>query len=143
MLRELQNIVLKNADATRVAATQMKFGQLVEKDYESNEVKLATGKNFFFVTKERVIDGDVVAERSDYDEAFETIKKAERVVLITPMKGEMYALDHVTGFATMDAGTELQVSNGNLVAVTTGDAVAVFTGVYSDAGHELAAIEIL
>ena len=144
MLRELQNIVLKNADATQVAKTAMKFGQLVEKEYTTNTVKLATGSNFYFVTKERVIDGDVVAQRSDYDDLFENIKANEKVVLITPIKGEQYALDHVDSFKTLNKGDLLEVSTGVLKKSTDGtNAVAVFTGVYKDAGHELAAIEIL
>ena len=145
MLRDLQTVQHKNADATRTAAVKMKFGMAVEKNYTNETVKLPTAgtKNFFFVVHDRVLYGDVQDFRSDYDPVFENIEQGQRVVLITPLKGEQYATDHVSeGLAK---GDKLKVkADGTFEKDGAGsDAVAVYLGEYRDAGHKLHAVEIL
>lgn len=149
MIRQLQNVVGKNADAMFMTHKKIKFGAIVEKDHASKKTKdpAANSKNFFFAVKERIATGIDAArtEISDYDPIFEDIQAGEGVVLITPLKGERYATDLVTNPSGLTKGKKLKVkTDGTFELDSAGsDAVAIYDGEYMDAGHKLYIVEMI
>lgn len=106
MLRVLQSINSKNADAMYTADVAMVKGMGVVKGANS-EVKFptsATAQNIFLVTKEMIPTGinSVYGELSDYSDCFEKIAVDEPVVLITPIKGEKYFTNQADTVAVGD-----------------------------------------
>lgn len=150
MLRRLQTISGKPADAVLKASTDIKRGTAVQKDLANGEAILpvsATG--LYFATKDDNPTGLMAleGELSSYDERLDIIEEGEFVVLEKPISGERYATDQFVA-----AG--LAVGNYMTVEVTPGDAdqgkwinsndATEFTygGEYNDNGKTLAIIQV-
>jgi hypothetical protein len=137
MLRVLQSINGKNADAMYTADVAMVKGMGVVKS-ASNEVKFpasATAQNVFFVTKEMITTGvnTLYGELSDYNDAFEKIVADEPVVLVAPYKGERYFTDQADTVAVDDylvVGTDGKFEK----AASTTSNLLVKSITYKDAG---------
>jgi hypothetical protein len=137
MLRVLQSINGKNADAMYTADVAMVKGMGVVKG-ASNEVKFpasATAQNIFLVTKEMIPTGvnTLYGELSDYVDNFEKIVADEPVVLVTPFKGERYFTDQADTVAVDDylvVGTDGKFEK----AASTTSNLLVKSITYKDAG---------
>lgn len=137
MLRVLQSINAKNADAMYVAGEAMVKGMGVVKG-SNNEVALpnsATATDIFLVTKEMIPTGvnSLYGELSDYSTCFENIAEDEPVVLIKPILGERYFTDQAD---TVAVGNYLVVgTDGKFeVASSTTSNLKVTSITYKDAG---------
>jgi 6-phosphogluconate dehydrogenase (decarboxylating) len=137
MLRVLQSINAKNADAMYVAGEAMVKGMGVVKSSD-NEVILpntATATDIFLVTKEMIPTGvnTLYGELSDYSDCFENIAADEPVALITPFKGERYFTNQADTVAVGDylvAGTDGKFEK----AASTTSNLKVTSVTYKDAG---------
>lgn len=148
MLRVLQSINGKNADAMYTADVAMVKGMGVVKG-TNNEVifpATSTANNVFFVTKEMIPTGvnTLYGELSDYVDNFEKIAADEPVVLVTPLKGERYFTDQAD---TVVVGDYLVVGvDGKFEKATTGKTsnLLVKNITYKDAGsHAGIVIEVV
>jgi len=148
MLRQLQTVNRKNADAMLTAGEAMKVGMMVIKDLANGEVVLpsaATSSNVFFVTKEKIPTGllSVQGEQSEYLTDFNDIAEDEEVVLITPVAGERYATDQFTA-ANLQVGYPVHVgTDGKIFRIWEGTSTMLYGGSYDDNGHTLAKIDII
>ncbi len=148
MLRQLQTVNRKNADAMLTAGEAMKVGMMVVKDPANGEVVLpsaATSSNVFFVTKEKIPTGllSVQGEQSEYLADFNDIAEGEEVVLITPVAGERYATDQFTA-ANLQVGYPVHVgTDGKIFRIWEGTSTMIYGGSYDDNGHTLAKIDII
>jgi len=147
MIRGLQTIVGKNADAMCTADVAMVRGMGVQKSGGEAILPAAeTCANIFFVTKETIPTGllSIQGELSEYTSDFETIAIGEPVVLIKPMVGERYATNQ---YATSKpaAGAYLMVgTDGKFVTATTSDVSTFYCeGNYDDAGHACIKFEVV
>lgn len=147
MLRELQTISGKNADAMLTAGEAMVRGMGVVKSGTEAVLPAAlTCDNIFFVTKETIATGllSVQGELSEYTADFENIAEDEPVVLVKPFVGERYAVDQ---FATEKpvAGDYLMVGTDGkfITAVSTNVSRFLCTGNYDDAGNACIAFEVV
>jgi hypothetical protein len=137
MLRVLQSINAKNADAMYVAGEAMVKGMGVVKSSD-NEVILpnsATATDIFLVTKEMIPTGvnSLYGELSDYSDCFENIVEHEPVVLVKPIIGERYFTNQVDTVAVGDylvVGTDGKFEK----AVSTTSNLKVTSVTYKDAG---------
>jgi hypothetical protein len=150
MLRKLQTISNKNADAMFKAGVAMKRGMLVQKDY-TNKVAIlpVSQEGLFFATRDNYPMGLMAAEGelSDYDSRFETFAEGDGVILEKPFAGERYAIDQYIS-------TDLVVGDYLIAEVTIGanqgklkkNATATnfkYCGTMSDNGNTLAIVEVL
>jgi hypothetical protein len=148
MLRQLQTVNRKNADATLVAGEAMKVGMMVVKDLANGEVVLpsaATSSNVFFVTKEKIPTGllSVQGEQSEYLASFNDIAEDEEVVIITPVAGERYATDQFVA-ANLQVGYPVHVgTDGKIFRIWEGTSSMLYGGSYVDNGHTLAKVDII
>lgn len=131
MLRVLEDINTKNADAMYSAGSDMIVGMGVLKgaNLEADFPTTATATDIFFVTKEFIPTGldSLKGEISDYN--LENIKGGEKIVLVKPVIGEIFWTDQIdTGIAVGDyvvAGTDGKFekaatsANSNLKVVST------------------------
>lgn len=148
MLRELQTIVGKNADAMCTADVAMVRGMGVQKSGGEAVFPAAkTCSNIFFVTKETIPTGllSIQGELSEYTDDFENIAVGEPVVLIKPMLGERYATDQFGATAKPSAGDYLMVDDDGLfiTAVTNDVSTFLCEGNYDDAGHACIKFEVV
>lgn len=145
MLRRLQVIDHKNADATCVAAADMTRGMVVTKDVATNKVALASASvDVYFVDKEPDYTGIYAmgGEFSDYTSDFESIKQDDFVVVEKPMPGEIYATDAITATG-LAAGDALKVTAGKFAKAAASDVTMFkYGGTYSDAGHTLHIVHV-
>lgn len=144
MLRRLQVISGKPAEATYKAGSNMVRGMLVTKDLGEGTVAAANGTdNLYFVDKTTIPTGVYsLAEYSEYDDAFEKIAEGEPVVLEKAMVGERFATNQFTG--EIEEGDVLKASNGKLVAAEVNDTSQyVCGGTYVDNGKTLIVVEIV
>lgn len=148
MLRQLQTVNLKNADALTIADVPMKVGMLVQKNSDGEAI-LPTGKvgsGVFFVTKERIATGlsSIQGELSDYSSAFDNIGTGEAVALVKPFSGEKYATDQYN-----DDDFEINAylyadTDGKLYREWSGTTNMIYRGTYVDnENHTLALVEIV
>lgn len=151
MLRRLQVISNKPAEAMLKANTNMVRGMAVQKDLANGEVVLPTSQTgLYFVTKEDYATGVMAyeGELSSYDERLDNIKEGEFVVLEKPMSGERYATDQFVsnGLTVGDyLAVEDTVADNNLGKwIKSTDATSfIYGGEYKDNGHTLAIIQVL
>lgn len=149
MLKHLQTISNKNADAMFKASVPMVRGRMVQKDYATKTAVLPTSQEgLFFVTKDNYPTGlmSLEGELSDYDVRLENIAANEGVILETPIKGERYANSEYVAAGLVD-GDYLSVETsgadqGKLKKSTTPTGYR-YCGTYNDNGHTLAIVEIL
>lgn len=146
MLRDLQNVIGRNVDAMYVAGVKHKYGQLVEKtsNFKTKHPTAGAVKNIHFVTKPRVIYGDYKTERPDTDPLFENIEIGEKVVLRTPIAGEVFGLDNITGTVVENDYVKV-TADGNLEkdASLSDSTFGICRGKVNLAGVELHIIEVL
>lgn len=147
MLRELQTIVGKNADAMLTADVAMVRGMGVQKVGTEAILPIATTcDNIFLVTKETIPTGllSIQGELSEYTDEFEDIAVGEHVVLIKPMVGERYATNQ---FATTKPKINeyLIVGTDGMFVKATSTQVSRFLckGDYDDAGHACIMFEVI
>ncbi len=148
MLREVQTNAQKTTDAMYKADVAMVTGMAVVKnrvDMTADIPTAATTEGFYFVTKERIPTGIncTRGDMSDYDTNFTDIAQNEFVKLIIPEVGEKYGTDQfvATGLTKGDA---LMITDGKFVKATasTVPSKLIYGGVFNDAGHSLALVEI-
>lgn len=148
MLRELINHGGKSAEATYVAATELKTGMGVVKNIDGtcSVPAEATSANIFLVDKARIPTG-VNAGRtnlSDYETEFVTVAQGDRVKLCEYDFGEVFGTDQFTGLTDGDAGKTLQVGTDGKWTVATTASIYRFRGFVMDAGrHQMAQVEVL
>ncbi len=148
MIRALQTIVGKNADASCVAGEAMKRGMGVQKVAGEAVFPAAkTCSNIFFVTKETIPTGllSIQGELSEYTADFENIAEDEPVVLIKPMVGERYATDQFGASAKPEDGDYLMVDDDGLFITAVQNDVSTLycLGNYDDAGHACIKFEVV
>jgi len=150
MLRRLQVISNKNADAMNKAAVAMKRGMMVQKDLANKTAILpTTTEGLYFVNKDNYPIGlmSLEGELSDYDTRFESISANEFVILEKPISGERYA-------TTEYVSTDLSVGNYLIVETAAGETQGklkknatatgfVYDGTFSDNGNTLAIVQVL
>lgn len=148
MLRELINHGGKAAEATFVAASELKTGMGVVKNIDGtcSVPAEATSANIFLVEKARIPTG-INAGRtnlSDYEPEFVTVAKGDRVKLCEYDFGEVFGTDQFVGLVDGDAGKTLCVGTDGKWTVATEASVYRFRGFVMDAGrHQMAQIEVL
>ena len=148
MLRELINHGGKAAEATYVAATELKTGMGVVKNADGtcSLPEAATSKNIFLVDKEHIPTG-VNAGRtylSDYEDEFNTVAQGDRVKLPEYDFGEKFATSEYTGLTDSDIGKAVEVGTDGKWVVASAASIYRFEGIYMDAGtHELAKIAVM
>lgn len=148
MLRELINHGGKAAEATFIAATELKTGMGVVKNVDGtcSVPTEATSANIFLVEKARIPTG-VNTGRSnltDYEEEFVTVYKGDRVKLNEYDFGEVFGTDQFVGLTEGDAGKTLAVGTDGKWTVATAASIYRFRGFIMDAGrHQMAQIEVL
>jgi len=149
MLRELINHGGKAAEATFVAAAEMKTGMGVIKNVDGtcSFPSEPTAANIFLVEKARIPTG-INAGRvnlSDYETEFVTVAKGDRVKLCEYAFGEVFGTDQFAeGLADGDAGKTLHVGVDGKWAVAEAASAFRFRGFIMDAGrHKMAQIEVL
>lgn len=144
MLRFFQINEHRPCDATFKAASDLKTGMLVEYNYATKTVDVAsaaTSTNVAFVNKAPIPSGlnAARADYSDYDEEFNTIKEGELVVLNMLDNADVIGTDQFdTSLVANDyveAGT-----NGKIAKKATGTTHYQFLGTYNDNGHTLARV---
>lgn len=149
MLRELINHGGKAAEATYIAATELKTGMGVVKNIDGtcSVPTEATSANIFLVEKARIPTGVNTARTnlSDYEEEFVTVYKDVPVKLCEYDFGEVFGTDQFAdGLTDGDKGKTLHVGTDGKWAVATAASIYRFRGFYVDAGrHQLAEIEVL
>lgn len=150
MLRELQTQGLKPIDAMNKASVAMNTGMGVVKNLAAKEVGFPTaesGTNIYFVDKERyptTIVNSIRTDVSDYDDDFNKIAAGELVKLNPPKSGDRFAVDQYipTGLTIgkyMAVGTDGKWKN----ATAAVQSVFTYGGIYNDAGHNLAIIQVV
>lgn len=149
MLRELINHGGKAAEATFVAASELKTGMGVVKNVDgtASVPTEATSANIFLVEKARIPTG-VNTGRSnltDYEEEFVTVAKGDHVKLCEYDFGEMFGTDQFAETLTEgDDGKTLHVGTDGKWAVATAASIYRFRGFIMDAGrHQMAQIEVM
>lgn len=148
MLRELINHGGKSAEATYVAATELKTGMGVVKNIDGtcSVPASATSKNIFLVDKARIPTGVNTGRTylSDYEPEFNEIAQGDRVKLPEYDFGEKFATSEFTGLSDGDAGKTLAVGTDGKWMIAEEASVYRFEGFYMDAGaHKLAKIAVL
>lgn len=149
MLRELINHGGKAAEATYIAATELKTGMGVVKNVDGtcSVPAKATAANIFLVEKARIPTGLNTGRTnlSDYEDEFVTVYKDALVKLNEYDFGEVFGTDQFAATLTDEAkGKTLHVGTDGKWDVATGASVYRFRGFYMDAGrHQMAEIEVL
>ncbi len=148
MLRQLQTVNRKNADATLVAGEAMKVGMMVVKDYANSEALLpsaAAGSGVFFVTKEKIPTGllSVQGEQSEYLAAFNDIAEGEEIVLIKPFAGEKYATDQFIATKLIEGYPVNVNTDGKIVRINSGTTSMVYDGAYIENDKTLAKVRFI
>jgi hypothetical protein len=138
MLRVLQSINDKNADATYIAGAAMVkgMGAIKGANKETAFPTSATALDVFLVTKEMIPTGvyTLYGELSDYHDTFEKIAEDEPVVLVKPIIGERYFTDQADTVAVGDylvVGTDGKFEKG---ATSAKSNLKVTSITYKDAG---------
>lgn len=149
MLRELINHGGKAAEATYIAASDLKTGMGVIKNIDGtcSFPAEASSANIYLVEKARIPTGINTGRNnlSDYEEEFVTVKKGDRVKLCEYDFGEVFGTDQFAdALADGDAGKTLAVGTDGKWAVASAASIYRFRGFIMDAGrHKMAQIEVL
>lgn len=148
MLRELINHGGKAAEATYIAASELKTGMGVVKNVDGtcSVPTEATSANIFLVEKARIPTGVNTGRTNltDYEEEFVTVAKGDHVKLNEYDFGEVFGTDQFTGLTDGDAGKTLAVGTDGKWTVATAASIYRFRGFIMDAGrHQMAQIEVL
>lgn len=149
MLRELINHGGKAAEATYVAASELKTGMGVVKNVDGtcSVPTEATSANIFLVEKARIPTGVNTGRSnlSDYENEFVTVGKGDHVKLCEYDFGEVFGTDQIAdGLTDAEKGKTLHVGTDGKWAVATEASIYRFRGLYMDAGrHKMAEIEVL
>lgn len=145
MLRELQVTMNKPANAMYKAGEKVMTGMAVVKNESNGTFELpsaATAADIFFVDKERIPTG-INASRenmSDYDENFTVVEDGEMAKVIAYYVGERFATDQYADGLTV--GDRLEAGEDGKLAKATGVSRYIYKGVFDDAGHKLAIVEV-
>lgn len=149
MLRELQTIIHKPADAMNKSAEDVVItgmGVIKNADGTFEFPAAATGADIFLVDKERIATGMMAGydgQLSDYYEEFVTVKGGEFAKLIKYVAGERFATDQVTGLDALVPGKALEVGADGKWVAATGKSIYIFKGQYLDCGkYPMALIEV-
>ncbi len=150
MLREFRVNCADAPAADFKAEVELKTGMGVVKDYAKKTLKLptaATDKNIFVVQKVPVPEG-VEASRvnfSDYEDAFNTVAAGEGAVAYSYRPDSAFGTDQfdASTVKTENAGKCVNVGTDGKWVVSSTDTKYIFTGMYNDAGHVLARIEVV
>lgn len=149
MLRELINHGGKSAEATYVAASELKTGMGVVKNVDGtcSVPGEATSANIFLVDKARIPTGINTARTnlSDYEEEYVTVAQGDCVKLCEYDFGEVFGTDQFDeAIQDADAGKTLHVGTDGKWAVATAASIYRFRGFIMDAGrHKMAQVEVL
>jgi hypothetical protein len=146
MLRELQVTKDKPANSMyKCGEDKLTTGSAVVLDDVNKNFAFPTANragDLFFVDKERIPTGlnAVRTDVSDYDEDFTTVKANEFAKVIAYYVGERFATDQFVkaGLAVNDR--VVANNQGQLIKGT--NSRYVFKGLFNDAGHELAIIQV-
>jgi len=148
MIRALQTIVGKNADASCTADEAMVRGMGVQKSGGEAVFPAAkTCSNIFFVWKETIPTGllSMQGELSEYTADFENIALGDPVVLIKPIVGERYATNQFGANAKPVDTNYLMIDDDGLFIAAAQNDVSTFycEGNYDDAGHACIKFEVV
>lgn len=149
MLRNLQTIPHKNADAMFKAASEVTRGRLVQKNHVTKTAILPTSQEgLYFINKDNYPIGimSVEGELSDYDPRLEKIQAGESVVLETPLHGERYGVSEYVPDGLVEGDhLEVEIAGANQGKLKKSTDVTKFKycGTFNDNGHTLAVIEVL
>ena len=146
MLRLFEVNEQKPCDATYKASSAMMTGSLVVKDTATKTVDFAsapTAENVIFVTKAAVPEGANAykSDFSDYEEAFNTIKENELVILHVPTAADVFGTDQFD--PSLVKGDPVAAGTDGKAVKATGKSRLRFIDTYDDNGHTLARIEYL
>lgn len=154
MLRELQTIIHKPADAMNKSAEDVVItGMGVVKNAANGTFEFPaaeTAADIFLVDKERIATGIMAGYEgslSDYYEEYITVKAGEYAKLIKYVAGERFATDQVadieTTIAGWTAGDRLAVDATGMWVKASKPSIYVFKGKYVDCGkYTMALIEV-
>lgn len=150
MLRRLQVVSNKNADAGFKASVASVRGRLVQKDYTNGVVIVPTSQvGLYLVDKGQFPTGlmSLEGELSDYDTRYETINAGEYVVLETPLSGEKYGTNEYvsTGLVVgdyLEVETDAGANQGKLIKAAAATGLK-FAGTTVDNGKTLAIVEVV
>lgn len=150
MLRRLQVVSNKNADASFKASVASVRGRLVQKDYANGVVIVPTSQEgLYWADKAQIPTGlmTLEGELSDYDARYETINVGEFVVLETPLSGEKYGTTEfvATGLSVgdyLEVETDAGANQGKLVKTVAATGLK-YAGIIVDNGNTLAVVEVL
>lgn len=150
MLRRLQVVSNKNADAMSKAAVKMVRGRFVQKDHVNKTAILPTSQeSLYWIDKTAIPTGlmSLEGDLSDYDTRFETIEAGDFVVLEKAISGERYATTEfvATGLVVGDY-LIVEVAAGNDQGKVKKNATATnlkYGGAFTDNGKTLAIVEVL
>lgn len=148
MVRDIEIHEGKNAPANNKAVQDVSTGMGVVLDRAAKTFDLpsaVTAENIYVVHKERIATGANAAytDLSDYFEEFNTVAAGEFAPLYTYEFGEQFATSEFTGLTNSDANTPVAVGTDGKWTKASGASKYNFVGIYNDAGHELAQIEVL
>ena len=150
MLREFRVNCADAPAADFKAEVELKTGMGVVKDYAKKTLKLpdaATAKNIFIVQKVPMPEG-IEASRvnfSDYEEAFNTVAVGEGAVAYSYRPDSAFGTDQFDTETVKkeNANKSVEVGEDGKWKISESDTKYVFTGLYNDAGHVLARIEVV
>lgn len=150
MVRDIEIHGGKDAPANNKAVKACSTGMGVVLDRSAKTFDLpsaATSENIYVVHKERIPTGlnAAATDLSDYFEEFNTVAEDEFAPLYTYDFGEQFATDQFDN-TTLKAGAEntaAAVGTDGKWTAASGASKYRFVGIYNDAGHELAQIEVL
>lgn len=147
MLRQLQTVNAKCADALSTAGEALKVGMLVTKDSDGEAVLLSAdgSTDLFFVVKEKIPTGlnSIQGEISEYDNLFNDIADGERVVLIKPVEGEKYATDQFVDTKLIKGYPIHANTDGKIVRINSGTTSMVYDGAYVENDRTLAKVRFI
>lgn len=147
MLRELQVTMNKPANAMyKSGEEKVVTGMAVVKNETNKTFEFATAEtatDLFFVDKERIPSGRnaALADMSDYDIDFTTVKEGEFGKLIAYYTGERIAIDQYVETDLTD-GVRVSAGTDGKIQKSTVPSRYIFKGFYDDNGHKLAIIEV-
>ena len=140
MLRYLQVQELRPVKATFKAGEAMTQGMGVSLDLVNDEADKATGVGDYLVDVVRNYNGVNAAIQYE-DDHFESIAQGDRVLIIQPAVGDVFATNQLT-IGSLTKGDPLKVAGGLFVAATSTNAYQwVYGGTFSDPTGTLYIVE--
>lgn len=149
MLRELQVTKDKPANSMlKSGEVKIMTGMGVVKDDKNGTFVFpaeVTATDIFFVDKERIPKGTNagLVNMSDYHEDFTVLEEGEFGKVIAYYAGERIATDQFdTALDDESIGKRVAIGKDGIVTLATVPSKYIFKGLYDDAGHTLAIIEV-